>query len=88
MGEPAYYENNNGFKVRFPDSQEPAFEAPFDGFVNTGTGQIIVSYQNRLTNDGIVIPADKMHPMAPPVLLKRQDKLREEAKKAEEAEEG
>ena len=85
MGEPAYYENNNGHKVRFPDSQEPDFEAPFDGFVNTGTGQIIVSYQNRLTNEGIVIPADKMHPMAPPVLLKRQDDLREAAAAAAKA---
>ena len=79
MGEPAYYENNHGVKVRFPDSQEPHFEAPFDGLVNTATGQIIVNYQNRLTNDGIVIPANKMHPLAPPVLLKRQDELREEA---------
>ena len=85
MGEPAYYENNNGFKVRFPDSQDPDFEAPFDGFVNIGTGQIIVSYQNRLTNQGIIIPANKMHPMAPPVLLKRQDELREAAAKAAEA---
>ena len=85
MGEPAYYENNNGVKVRFPDSQDPDSEAPFDGFVNIGTGQIIVSYQNRLTNQGIIIPANKMHPMAPPVLLKRQDELREAAAKAAEA---
>ena len=85
MGDPAYYQNNNGFKVRFPDSQDPDFEAPFEGFVNIGTGQIIVSYQNRLTNQGIIIPANKMHPMAPPVLLKRQDELREAAAKAAEA---
>ena len=88
MGEPAYYQNNNGFKVRFPDSQDPDFEAPFDGFVNIGTGQIIVSYQNRLTNQGIVIPANKMHPLAPPVLLKRQDELRKAAAKAAEAGQG
>ena len=85
MGESAYYQNNNGFKVRFPDSQDPDFEAPFDGFVNIGTGQIIVSYQNRLTNQGIIIPANKMHPLAPPVLRKRQDELREAEAKAAEA---
>ncbi len=86
MGEPAYYENNNGYKVRFPDSQEPNFEAPFDGFVNTGTGQIIVLYQNRLTNDGIIIPVDKMHPMgAQGELGKRQLKLRRDKVKADKA---
>jgi len=62
MGEPAYYENKYGFRVRFPDSQDPDFEATFDGFVISGTGQIISAYQNRLTNAEVLIPLDKLHP--------------------------
>ena len=55
-----------------------------DGFVNTATGQIIVSYQNRLTNDGVIIPENKIHPLgASGVLGKRQFDLRRAKAKAE-----
>jgi hypothetical protein len=79
MGEGAFYSNQYGNQVRFPDSDDPAFQARASAYVNH-TGQVIVMYQNRLTNQGIVIPATKMHPLAPPVLLKRQDELREKKK--------
>jgi len=76
MGEPAYYQNKYGYQVRFPESQAENFQANAEAWLGTGCGQIIVGYQNKITNMGIIIPEELMHPMAPPVLRQRQDKLR------------
>lgn len=78
MGLPRYYENIHGRQVRFPKSQDPDFQADMDGFTGF-PGLVIVMYQNRLTNAEIPIPADLMHPLAPPVLLAKADKVRSNA---------
>lgn len=79
MGEPAYYENTHGFQVRFPESQAENFQANAVTFINHGTGQIIVIYQDKITNMGIVIPAELMHSMAPQALTQKQIALRSAA---------
>ena len=79
MGEPAYYQNTHGYQVRFPESQAENFQASAQTFINYGAGQIIVAYQNKITNMGIVIDDPPgLHPMAPPVLAQRQNDLRKE----------
>jgi hypothetical protein len=79
MGEPHYYANTHGYQVRFPESQAEDFQADADTFINTGTGQIIVVYQDKLSDRGIIIPVEQMHPLAPPTLTKKQVKLRNAA---------
>ena len=77
MGEPAYYQNTHGHQVRFPESQAENFQANGVTFINTGTGQIIVNYQNKITNMGIVInDPPGLHTLAPPELARRQNDLR------------
>ena len=75
LGPHAPYENIYGFQVRFPSSQVVNFQADYEAFTDF-TGQVIVLYQNRLTNRSLPIPADLMHPLCPPVLLARASKVR------------
>ena len=78
MGVPAYYENNYGFQVRFPDSQDSSFQTTFEAFTGAAHGHVIVSYQWGLTVDGIPIDANKIHPFAPPRLKLAQLDLQDD----------
>ena len=66
MGRPVFYEGRYGWKVRFPDSEIPNFEANPRGMINA-PHVLIAQYQSRLLQKGIV--PENPHPFVPPQLF-------------------
>ena len=66
MGRPLFYEGRYGWKVRFPDSHIPNFEANPEGMIRA-PHVLVAQYQIRLIQKGTV-PANP-HPFVPPELF-------------------
>ena len=66
MGRPVFYEGRYGWKVRFPDSQIPNYEANPGGMIKA-PHVLIAQYQIRLLQKGIV--PENPHPFVPPQLF-------------------